>query len=106
MARDRIAIERYQFENDPMTKAKRLEPIPPGEILLEEFMRPNGISQNRLARDIDVSPARVNGIVHGQSTITAAMPLRLAKYFGATPELWMNLQASYDLRRARRADWP
>jgi addiction module HigA family antidote len=86
--------------------AKKFDPIPPGEILLEEFMKPNRISQNRLARDIDVSPARVNAIVHGQSAITAAIALRLAKYFGTTPELWMNLQASYDLRRARLADWP
>ena len=86
--------------------AKRLEPIPPGEILLEEFMRPNGISQNRLARDIDVNPARVNDIVHGRSAITAAIALRLGKYFGTTPELWLNLQSDYDLRRARTKDWP
>jgi antitoxin HigA-1 len=85
---------------------KKLTPIPPGEILLEEFMKPNRISQNRLARDIDVSPGRVNAIVHAQSAITAAIALRLAKYFGTTPELWMNLQASYDLRRARLTDWP
>ena len=86
--------------------ARKLDPIPPGEILLEEFMKPNRISQNRLARDIDVSPARVNGIVHGRSAITAAIALRLAKYFRTTPELWMNLQASYELRRARAAEWP
>ena len=85
---------------------KKLDPIPPGEILLEEFMKPNRISQNRLARDIDVGPGRVNAIVHAQSAITAAIALRLAKYFGTTPELWMNLQASYDLRRARLTDWP
>jgi addiction module HigA family antidote len=85
-----------------MAKAKQLAPIPPGEILIEEFMRPNGISQNRLARDIDINPARVNDIVHGRSAITAAVALRLAKYFGTTPELWMNLQASHELRRARR----
>jgi antitoxin HigA-1 len=85
---------------------KKLAPIPPGEILLEEFMKPSRISQNRLARDIDISPARVNAIVHAQSAITAAIALRLAKYFGTTPELWMNLQASYDLRRARLTDWP
>jgi antitoxin HigA-1 len=84
---------------------KRLEPIPPGEILLEEFMVPNGISQNRLARDIDVNPARVNDIVHGRSAITAAVALRLGKYFGTTPELWLNLQADYDLRRARASEW-
>jgi addiction module HigA family antidote len=89
-----------------MAKSKRLDPIPPGEILAEEFMKPYGISQNRLARDIDINPARVNDIVHGRSAITAAIALRLAKYFGTTPELWMNLQASYDLRRTRATDWP
>ena len=77
--------------------AKRIDPIPPGEILLKEFMRPCGISQNRLARDIDVNPARVNDIVHGRSSITAGIALRLAKYFGTTPELWLNLQAAHDL---------
>jgi addiction module HigA family antidote len=85
---------------------KRLAPIPPGEILLEEFMKPLGVSQNRLARDIDVNPARVNDIVHGRSSITASLALRLAKYFGTTPELWMNLQSSFELRKARAADWP
>jgi addiction module HigA family antidote len=86
--------------------AKRLEPIPPGEILYEEFMRPHKVSQNRLARDIDVNPARVNDIVHGRSSITATIALRLAKYFRTTPELWLTLQADYDLRRARAKDWP
>ena len=90
-----------------MTKApKQLEPIPPGEILFEEFMRPYGISQNWLARDIDVNPARINDIVHGRSAITAAIALRLGKYFGTSPELWLNLQSDYDLRRARASDWP
>jgi addiction module HigA family antidote len=90
-----------------MAKAvKRLEPIPPGEILLEEFMRPHGISQNRLARDIDVNPARVNDIVHGRSSITAPIALRLGKYFGTTPELWLNLQSDYELRRAKAEEWP
>jgi len=89
-----------------MPTAKQFAPIPPGEILIEEFMRPNGISQNRLARDIDVNPARINDIVHGRSAITAAVALRLAKYFGTTPELWMNLQTSFDLRRARAGEWP
>jgi len=89
-----------------MAKAKHLDPIPPGEILAEEFMKPNAISQNRLSRDIDVNPARINDIVHGRSAITAAIALRLGKYFGTTPELWMNLQASYELRLARAKDWP
>ncbi len=69
-------------------------------------MQPNGVSQNRLARDIDVNPARVNDIVHGRSAITATIALRLGKYFGTTPEFWMNLQSDYDLRRARANDWP
>jgi antitoxin HigA-1 len=89
-----------------MTKKKRLKLIRPGEILAEEFMKPNGISQNRLSRDTDVNPARINDIVHGRSAITAAIALRLGKYFGTTPELWMNLQASYELRLARANDWP
>jgi addiction module HigA family antidote len=86
--------------------AKHLAPIPPGEILLEDFMRPHGIRQNRLARDIDVNPVRVKDIVHGGSSITAAIALRFAKYFGTTPELWLNLQTGHDLRRARVKDWP
>src|SRR6266849_2769756 len=88
-----------------MAKPKKLDPIPPGEILAEELMKPNGVSQSRLARDIDMSPARISGIVHGRSSITAAIALRLAKYFGTTPELWVNLQSGYDLRKARAADW-
>lgn len=69
-------------------------------------MKPHGLSQNRLARDIDVSPARINDIVHGRSAITASTPLRLAKYFDTSPELWLNLQSDYELRRARVRDWP
>jgi addiction module HigA family antidote len=87
-------------------RAKKLDPIPPGEILLEEFMKPNNVSQNRLARDLDMNPARINDIVHGRSAITAPIALRLAKFFGTTPELWMNLQSGYELRRARSKDGP
>src|ERR1043166_1602415 len=87
-------------------RTKRLDPIPPGEILAEEFMKPNGISQNRLARGIDGNSGRVNAIVDGRPRHPAPISLRLAKYFGTTPELWMNLQAGYDLRKARAADWP
>jgi addiction module HigA family antidote len=85
-------------------KTKHLDPIPPGEILAEDFMASHAISQNRLARDIDVNPARINDIVHGRSAVTAAIALRLGKYFGTTPELWMNLQSDYDLRLARKGD--
>ena len=83
-----------------------LEPIPPGEILLEEFMKPLRVSQNKLARDIDVSIGRVNEIVHGKRAITADTALRLATYFGTTAEFWLNLQARYDLKIARRDVWP
>ncbi len=85
---------------------KKLDLIWPGEILLEEFMKPLGISQNRLARDIDVPPARVNDIVHGRRAITADTALRLGKYFGTSAELWTGLQVDYDLRRAKRDVWP
>src|SRR4029077_11578787 len=85
------------------TKTERLAPISPGEILVEEFMKPNGVSQSRLAREIGVSRGRINAIVHGRSAITAAIALRLAKYFGTTTELWMNLQVSYELRTLRKA---
>ena len=80
-----------------------LAPIPPGEVLLEEFMRPLGVSQNRLARDIDAPVSRIAGIVKGERTITADTALRLAQFFGTSPEMWMALQSDYDLRVARLA---
>ena len=83
-------------------KPARLEPIHPGEILSEEFMKPLGISINRLSRDLNVPPNRIHGIVHGTRSITADTALRLREYFGVSPEAWMNLQAEYDLRTARR----
>lgn len=83
-----------------------LEPIPPGEILAEEFMKPLGVSQNRLARDIDIPVSRVSHIVHGQRAITADTAMRLAEYFGTSAEMWMRLQADYDLRLARLHHWP
>jgi len=84
-------------------KRKTLTPIHPGELLLEEFMRPLGISINGLARAIDVPPGRISGIVNGKRAITADTALRFAKYFGTTPEVWTGLQADYDLRVAERA---
>ncbi len=83
-----------------------LEPIPPGEILFEEFMTPLGISQNRLAADIDVSVSRVAGVVRGKRAITADTVLRLSAYFGTTPELSLNLQSAYEVRQARQTYWP
>ena len=85
---------------------KLLEPIHPGEILREEFMKPMGISINRLARDIVVPPGRISEIVNCRRGITADTALRLGKYFGVSPELWLNLQADYDLRVVQRTVWP
>lgn len=84
---------------------KLLEPIPPGEILHEEFMKPMGISINGLARDIDVPPNRVSEIVNGKRAITADTALRLGKYFGVSAETWLDLQSDYDLRLMRRTLW-
>ncbi len=72
-------------------------PIHPGEILLEEFLDPMEVSQYRLAKDISVSPRRINEIVHGKRAITADTALRLARYFGTTERFWMNLQTRHDL---------
>ena len=76
-------------------------PIHPGEILLEEFLKPMGISQYRLAKDIGVSPRRINEIVHGKRAISADTALRLARYFGVSERFWMNLQVRYDLEREK-----
>jgi addiction module HigA family antidote len=83
-------------------KPRPLEPIHPGEILREDFLRPMGISINRLARDLDVPPNRIHGIVHGSRAITADTALRLGTYFGVSPETWLDLQSDYDLRVAQR----
>ena len=81
---------------------RKLKPITPGEILLEEFLNPLGISQSKLARDISVSVGRVNDIVQGKRAITPDTALRLSIYFNMTPEFWMNLQTQYDLWLAER----
>ena len=80
--------------------SKTLSPIPPGEILLEEFMRPLGICQNNLARDLDVPAARVNDIIHARRGITTDTALRLATYFETSAEFWLNLQTRYNLKIA------
>lgn len=80
---------------------KKLPNIHPGEILLEEFLTPMGISQNALARAIGVPPRRINEIVLGKRAITADTALRLAKTFGTSESFWMGLQADYDLEEAR-----
>jgi addiction module HigA family antidote len=85
---------------------KLLDPIPPGEILLEEFMKPMGISINALSRGINVPPNRISEIVNGKRTVTADTALRLGKYFGVSPEIWLDLQSDYDIRLAQRTFWP
>jgi addiction module HigA family antidote len=76
---------------------RELAPIHPGEILLEEFLNPMDISQYRLAKDINVDPRRINEIVHGDRSITADTAFRLGRYFGMSPQFWLNLQSHFDL---------
>jgi antitoxin HigA-1 len=77
--------------------AEKLSPIHPGEVLLEEFIKPMNLSQNRLAIDIGVDARRINEIVLGKRSITADTALRLARFFGNSPQFWMGLQTQYDL---------
>lgn len=93
-------VDLADFQDETAIGDKRL-PVHPGEILLEEFLVPLGLSRNRLAKGIAVSPRRVNEIVYGTRGLTADAALRLARYFGTTAEFWMNLQSRYDLERAR-----
>jgi addiction module HigA family antidote len=79
-----------------------LPPIHPGEILTEEFMKPLGLSINRVARDLRVPVTRIAEIVHGQRSVTPDTALRLARYFGTTPGFWINLQSTHDLEIAAR----
>ena len=85
------------------TESDLIEPIHPGEILMEDFIEGFGITQNKLAVSIGVPPRRINEIVHGKRGITADTALRLARYFGISEEFWMNLQSNYELRLQRRA---
>ena len=87
-------------EGEKMKEA-RMAPVHPGEILLEDFMKPLGLSQYRLAKEINVYPRRINEIVHGKRAISADTALRLGRYFNTSAEVWMNLQAHYDLECAR-----
>ena len=79
--------------------------IHPGILLLEEFLKPLGISQNRLARDLDVPVSRIAAIVAGNRAVTADTAMRLAAYFDTKPELWLKLQAAYDIAQLRDGDW-
>jgi addiction module HigA family antidote len=101
-----VASAARTTEGNDMRTAKVLDPIPPGEILMEEFLRPLGISINALARDLAVPANRISGIINGTRAITADTALRLGKYFGVSPELWLDLQSDYELRVARQTTWP
>lgn len=85
------------------TETDLIAPIHPGEVLMEDFIEGFGITQNKLAVSIGVPPRRINEIVHGKRGITADTAIRLARYFGTSEELWMNLQSNYELRLERRA---
>jgi len=85
------------------TEADLIEPIHPGEILMEDFIEGFGFTQHKLAVSIGVPPRRINEIVHGKRGITADTAIRLARYFGTSEEFWMNLQSNYELRLERRA---
>ncbi len=87
------------------SRPKPLDPIPPGEILMEDFMVPLGLSVNALARALAVPANRVSGIVNGSRAISADTALRLGKYFGTSPEIWLELQSDYELRIARQTTW-
>jgi len=80
---------------------KRLAPVHPGEVLLEDFLKPLGLTQYRLAKSLTVPPRRVNEIVHGKRAVTADTALRLARFFGTSERFWLNLQTSYDLEIER-----
>lgn len=86
-----------------ITEADLIDPIHPGEVLMEDFIEGFGITQNKLAVSIRVPPRRINEIVHGKRGITADTAIRLARYFGTSEEFWMNLQSNFELRLERRA---
>ncbi len=89
-----------------MSTNKLLDPITPGEVLREDFMKPLEISINKLSRDLSVPPNRISEIVNGKRAITADTALRLQRYFGVEAQFWLNLQTEYDLRMIKRKIWP
>ena len=86
----------------PIESDQRTDAIHPGEVLRDQFMKPIGLSINKLARDLDVPPNRIHGIIHGKRSVTAETALRLAAYFHVSAESWLGLQLDYELRMARR----
>lgn len=86
-------------------KMEKLELITPGNILWEEFMKALEVTQNQIARDLDVTVGRINDIIHGKREITPDTALRLSKYFNTSPEFWLNLQADFSLRKLKSGAW-
>jgi antitoxin HigA-1 len=80
---------------------RKMKPVHPGEVLMEDFLKPMGISQYRLAKEISVSARRINEIVHGTRSVTADTALRLGRYFGTSARFWMNIQSHFDLEVER-----
>jgi addiction module HigA family antidote len=95
----RNELEKTDFSD--VSNGTKLSPVHPGEVLLRDFMEPLGVTQHRLAVTISVPPRRINEIVHHKRSITADTALRLARFFGTTPEFWTSLQASYDTELVR-----
>ena len=100
--RTELITWRLWITTENMMKTKLLDETHPGEILLEDFMKPMGITARQLAADIDVSPSRISEIVHGSRPITADTALRLGLFFSMEPLFWLNLQSEYDMRVAKR----
>ena len=92
-------------ESRSLIITKKMTPLHPGEVLLEEFMIPLEISQNKLGQELGVSPRRINEMVHGKRRVTADTALRLSIYFGNTPDFWLGLQMDYDLDREIDLKW-
>ena len=98
----REELDRRRVDFSDVASGRRLHPVHPGTILRDEFLKPMGLSVYRLARDIKVARPRLNEIVRGRRAVTVDSALRLACYFGTTPEFWINLQARYELDMAER----
>ena len=106
MTIDRKLVDRRRVDFSDVASGRRLPPVHPGTILRDEFLKPMQLSVYRLARNIKVSRPRMNEIVLGRRAVTTDTALRLARYFGTTPEFWLNLQTRYDLDVADRTVRP
>ena len=102
MTIEREDVDRREVDFSDVASGRRLPPVHPGEVLRDEFLKPMALSAYRLAREIGVSRPRLNDVVLGRRAVTTDTALRLGRYFGTTPEFWLNLQTRYDLDVAER----